>query len=139
MGYGTVRWTTIGLLVVLLAVASYRVYGAAQLPARHISIITIEAKSKLSDGQSMEVYRWQPSTVIVRKGERIALDFYGVNGTSHPFEINGYRLQGLVVKGKRTTVTFVADKVGDFAIRCLSHSDEQHHGPMVGYLDVIAP
>ncbi|HEY8341794.1 MAG TPA: cupredoxin domain-containing protein [Calditerricola sp.] len=100
-------------------------------------IVTGEFKTRLPDGKEIEAYRWDPGTVVVRKGDRVTLHFHGVNGAKHPFEIRGYNVRGTVEKGKQTTVQFVADRAGTFEIVCLTHPDRAHHGPMVGYLHVL--
>lgn len=102
-----------------------------------VHIVTGEFASRLPDGKEIEAYRWDPGTVVVRKGDRVTLHFHGVNGAKHPFEIRGYNVRGTVEKGKQTTVQFVADRAGIFEIVCLAHPDGAHNGPMVGYLHVL--
>jgi plastocyanin len=103
---------------------------------RTIHLVTGEFSSKLSDGKEIEAYRWDPGTIYVRKGEKINLSIYGVNGESHPFLIEGLNVRGEVKKGKETVVSFQADKEGIYRIICLTHPDIAHHGPMIGYIVV---
>lgn len=103
---------------------------------RTIQLVTGEFKSTLPDGKQIEAYRWDPGTIYAKKGERIRLGIYGVNGESHPFVIEGLNISGEVRKGKETVVSFRADRAGTYRIVCLTHPDTAHNGPMVGYLVV---
>lgn len=103
---------------------------------KEFTIITTEYKSKTEDGKIIEAYRWDPGTIVVEKGDRVVLNFYGVQGLFHPFEIKGLNVKGEVKKGRVTTVSFTADKEGTYEIMCTAHKDMEHEGPMVGYLIV---
>ncbi|MFE5323461.1 cupredoxin domain-containing protein [Paenibacillus sp. NPDC056579] len=142
------RWFLLGLMaLVTLGAAWYWGFSEASttsgLPdasgqgeARTIQLVTGEFKSTGADGKEIEAYRWDPGTIYVKKGERINLSIYGVNGTSHPFIIDGLNVKGEVKKGKETVVSFRADKPGIYRIICLTHPDIAHNGPMVGYIVV---
>lgn len=104
--------------------------------ARVIQLVTGEYKTQTADGKELEVYRWDPGTIIVDRGEPIELHINGVNGNSHPFVVEGLGLRGEVTKGKTTIVRFTADKAGTYPILCLTHTDMRHGGPMVGYIVV---
>ncbi len=104
---------------------------------RVIQMITAEHETTLADGKSFEVYRWDPGTVIVNKGELVELRILGVNGDRHPFFIEGMDIKGEVQKGKETVVTFRAEKAGIFRLICPTHGDPAHGGPMVGYIVVL--
>ncbi|WP_337098181.1 cupredoxin domain-containing protein [Paenibacillus sp. YIM B09110] len=104
--------------------------------ARVFQLVTTEIKSTTQDGQEIEVYRWDPGSIIVNKGEPIELHITGVSGKSHPFVIEGLGVRGTVTQGKTTVVSFTADKPGTYPIVCLTHSDMRHDGPMVGYITV---
>lgn len=69
----------------------------------------------------VSTYRWLPSDIVVTEGERITLEILGINGASHPSSIEGYDISFDVKRGELTTVSFVADKVGTFAIVCHAH------------------
>lgn len=103
-----------------------------------VSIVTNEIKWTSPDGKKeIEAYRWDPGTIVVHQDETVALEFYGIKGESHPFKIEGYNLSGKVERGKVETVTFVADKPGNFQIVCLTHPDMKHNGPMIANLVVL--
>jgi len=128
------------LLIVL--VYSFWVWNSAAPTAgtsdnpRVIHMVTAEHATTLKNGQELEIYRWDPGTVFAKKGELIELRILGVNGERHPFFIEGLDIEGEVLKGKETVVTFRANQEGIFRIICPTHSDPSHGGPMVGYLVV---
>lgn len=103
---------------------------------RLIHIVTGEFKSTTEDGKVIESYRFDPGTIYVKKGEQVKLVFYGVNGASHPFIIEGTSIKGEVRKGEETIIPFRADKEGVYRIICLIHPDKDHNGPMIGYIVV---
>ncbi|MBD2867977.1 cupredoxin domain-containing protein [Paenibacillus arenilitoris] len=130
----------VAALIVLAAVylswSQSRTVGGQAREARVIQLVTGEFKTTTADGKELEVYRWDPGTIHVEKGELIELQISGVNGSSHPFVVEGLGLRGEVTKGKTTTVRFSADKEGTYPIQCLTHTDMRHGGPMVGYIVV---
>ncbi|MCS4539110.1 MAG: hypothetical protein HYU03_00230 [Thaumarchaeota archaeon] len=69
----------------------------------------------------VETYIWEPSVLVAYQGDRITLHMLGVNGVSHPAQIEGYGVQFEVKRGQLTTVEFVAEKVGSFQITCSVH------------------
>ncbi|ALS23857.1 MULTISPECIES: cupredoxin domain-containing protein [Paenibacillus] len=134
----------IGAAALLLASAALlfweqdeiRTVMSPDAPERTVNLVTGEFKSTGPDGKTIEAYRWDPGTIYVKKGERIRLSIYGVNGASHPFIIDGMNIKGEVKKGQETVVSFRADKPGIYRIICLTHPDIAHNGPMIGYLVV---
>lgn len=133
------------LLGILILAAAYALYARQEkiasvtgtaLETRTIHMVTGEFKATMPDGKQLEAYRWDPGTVIVRKGEKVKLSIRGVNGASHPFMIEGLGLKGEVKQAEETIVSFKADKAGIFRIICLAHPDAAHGGPMIGYIVV---
>jgi hypothetical protein len=59
-------------------------------------------------------YHWLPSTIVVNQGERVLLEFFGINGDSHPTEIEGYDISFEVRRGEITQVELDADTAGLF-------------------------
>ncbi|CAM3379826.1 hypothetical protein [Marinicrinis lubricantis] len=136
----------VGAAILLIAAVIYFTRPSAELfsaevgakagQERIFEMVTGEFSSETKDGQKIEAYRWDPGTIVVNEGDLVTLKMYGVNGSSHPFTIEGYNIQGNVVKGEETVVSFTADKEGIFKIICHTHTDNQSSGPMVGYLVV---
>jgi heme/copper-type cytochrome/quinol oxidase subunit 2 len=136
-------WTiaTVVLVVTAGAYVGWRLSEAASKPAsaeasRVIHLVTGEFVATLDNGKKIEVYRWDPGTVIVPKGEQVELRITGVSGGSHPFIIEGLGVTGEVRKGKTAVVRFVAEKAGTYPIICQTHTDSLSGGPMVGYIVV---
>lgn len=101
-----------------------------------IQLVTGEFSATADDGKKLEVYRWDPGTIIVQKNEPVELRISGINGQAHPFVIEGLGINGEVRKGKTTIVKFTPTKAGTYPIICQTHTDWQSGGPMVGYLVV---
>ncbi|MBD2844895.1 cupredoxin domain-containing protein [Paenibacillus sp. IB182496] len=123
-------------LVVYLGWDETRAVSSAPSEERVIHLITTEFKTTTADGKALEVYRFDPGTVVVQRGEPTQLNITGVNGQSHPFVIEGLDIRGEVKKGETTVVRFTAEKPGTYPIVCLTHKDLHQGGPMVGYLVV---
>ncbi|PLR76658.1 hypothetical protein CU633_15025 [Bacillus sp. V3-13] len=103
--------------------------------AREIHLITGEFKTKMDDGTEMEVYRWDPGTIFVEKGEKVDLKIFGVNGREHSFTIEGTNIKGTVQKGKETVVPLQFNDEGVYRLICHTHSQSME-GPMIGYIIV---
>ncbi|PLR80810.1 hypothetical protein CVD25_08045 [Bacillus canaveralius] len=103
--------------------------------AREIHLITSEFKTKMDDGSEMEVYRWDPGTIFVEKGEKVNLKIFGVNGREHPFIIEGTNIKGTVKKGKETVVPLQFQDEGVYRLICHTHSQSMK-GHMIGYIIV---
>jgi len=136
-------WTVATVLLVVAAGAyvGWRLSDGSSKPAsasvpRVIHLVTGEFVATLDNGKKIEVYRWDPGTVIVPKGEPVELRITGVSGGSHPFIIEGLGITGEVRKGKTAVVRFVAEKAGTYPIICQTHTDSLSGGPMVGYIVV---
>ncbi len=70
---------------------------------------------------TVETYRWDPSTIVVLRGDVVTLEIVGVNGKEHPFTIEGFNISDVVHRGQITRVTFTADTAGIFKITCALH------------------
>jgi plastocyanin len=105
---------------------------------KEFQIVTGEFKSKSADGKSeIEVYRWDPGTIVVNKGDRVRLRLYGVNGAQHSFKIPSFQVTGEVKRGQETIVEFTADQAGTHLLICTTHPDSKNEGPMIGYITVL--
>lgn len=137
---------TLGAIMIIAAfiIMINQTDGPGVLPAnapttkeRTIHMLTVEYKGKTADGKEIEIYRFEPGNIILKKGEQVKLSLYGVNGKSHPFVIEGTNIQGEVRQGEETIVSFKAEKTGVYRIICWTHANYGHHGPMIGYIYVI--
>ncbi|MEH7547627.1 MULTISPECIES: cupredoxin domain-containing protein [Bacillaceae] len=103
---------------------------------RQIHMVTGEFKTTMKDGKEIEAYRWDPGTIVLKKGEKVNLIISGINGTEHPFYIEGTTLKGTVKKGQDTLVPLQFQKEGTFRLICEVHPDRAHNGPMIAYIVV---
>ncbi len=70
----------------------------------------------------VSTYIFNPTQVIVNKGEKVVLKILGINGSKHTVSIERYAKKPFLIKrGKLTDVSFVADKAGVFRIDCAEH------------------
>lgn len=67
------------------------------------------------------VYRLDPGTIIVNKGDEVTLKILGVNGRNHTIAIEEYADAFFMKRGELKTITFKADKAGIFEIWCSTH------------------
>jgi plastocyanin len=107
-----------------------------EVAVRDIHLVTGEFKTTTKDGKEIEAYRWDPGTVFLEKGESVNLIIYGVNGSEHPFMIEGTDIKGTVKKGEETIVPLKFEKEGTYRLICLTHPDKNQNGPMIAYIVV---
>ncbi|TYS62589.1 hypothetical protein FZC76_20345 [Sutcliffiella horikoshii] len=102
------------------------------------NMITSEFTTKLDDGTEIEAYRFDPGTITVPKGKVITLSIFGVNGSEHPYSIEGTDINGVIKKGEETLIDVKFDKAGVYKLICSTHSHHNgHHSPpMVAYIYV---
>jgi heme/copper-type cytochrome/quinol oxidase subunit 2 len=136
-----IQWAVLAVVIIALAVyylnyEQSKSAGATPGNERVYHMVTGEFKAVAENGKEVEVYRWDPGTIYVKKGEQVQLNISGVNGDSHPFVIEGLDIRGEVKKGKETIVRFTAEEEGIYRIICYNHHDLQNGGPMVGYIIV---
>lgn len=110
--------------------------SGSHVNAREIHLIAGEFCGLTKDGQKIEAYRWDPSTIIVDKGEQVKLVIRGINGQAHPFIIEGTDIKGEVRQGEETVVNFTAEAKGIYRLICLAHPDTSSNGPMIAYIVV---
>ncbi len=61
---------------------------------------------------SVRAFMFQPSQVVVRQGDRIVLNFVGVQGPLHTIAIEGQNERISLKRGEMKTVRFVAEQPG---------------------------
>jgi cytochrome c oxidase subunit 2 len=79
-------------------------------------------------------YEFSPSTVTVKKGERVKLVITALD-KDHGIKIEALGIEKVLKKGEPTTVEFTADKAGEFPFVC-SKFCGFGHGKMKGKLIV---
>ena len=108
----------------------------------------VEGKDQLTG----EYHRWEPDTLVVKKGDTVELTVVNPRKNIHSFVLSDFNIDTGAILGrnqepdiaKRTvTVKFVADKAGVFKFLCGMAFDEAKlqcdpdHARMVGYLIVL--
>ena len=116
--------------VLLASLACVLISGpvSAQSPAAtQIKVsATLLEKQGLSKNLSYYVGGFQPNYIEVRKGQRVTIQLRSVDGT-HSLAIPKLGLKTApVAAGKSAELTFVADQVGEFEIKCDSVCGKMH-------------
>lgn len=102
------------LLVFTMIVVSLFV-SAGNLFAAETKTIQITAKS----------YAFVPGTIHVNQGDTVILKVTAVD-RDHGFGISEYNIDRALPKGKTETIEFVADKKGEFTIKCTKYCGLGH-------------
>ncbi|MEW9033617.1 MAG: cupredoxin domain-containing protein [Planifilum fimeticola] len=107
-----------------------------QTPEKTFHLITVEYKSEVN-GREIEAYRWDPGSIVVNKGDRVNLVLHGIHGKTHNFSLSEFGVSGVVRKGEKTRVSFLADKPGTYQLICHDHAAAENNGPMIAYITVL--
>jgi heme/copper-type cytochrome/quinol oxidase subunit 2 len=88
---------------------------------------------------AMKAYRYayDPGDITVYLGQKITLNITAIDA-KHGFKMDTYNINVTAAKGETTTVTFVADKLGEFPFKCSVFCGPGHFG-MKGVLKVVKP
>ena len=70
----------------------------------------------------VNAYRWDPGMLVVRSGDTVTLDVFGVNGALHEAEIEDHGVTFNVTRGSFSQVTFTAGEPGTYRIVCHTHA-----------------
>ncbi len=72
-----------------------------------------------------EFYHWEPSVLVVFKGDKVVLNVSNPRGTIHSFGIPAFGVDTgpLAPRGGEATVEFVADRTGSFNYQCTTPFD----------------
>lgn len=99
-------------------------------------LVTTEYKAK-HHGKEVEVYRWNPGTLVVQEGDQVNLILHGLNGKEHHYSLKEFGIQGTLKKGEQAKVRFTADRPGTYKLLCHNHHSVDASGPMVAYITVL--
>jgi cytochrome c oxidase subunit 2 len=109
-----VKWTLVALML-LCAAQSVTVAQDAKDAGVHEIQLTLKK------------YEFGPSTLRVKKGERVKLILVAVDH-DHGFKLDEFDVNQKVQKGTTATVEFTADKAGTFQFRCSNVCGLGHRG-----------
>lgn len=103
----------LNLLIVVLSLTVV----ASQLYAAQTRTFQITAKK----------YAFEPAVIEVNQGDRVVLEITSTDGT-HGFGIDALNINKALPEGKTVVVEFLADKKGEFTIRCTQYCGWGHAG-----------
>ena len=103
------------LIYLLAAVALLA--GAGTLYAQETRTFQITAKK----------YDYTPDTITVNQGDKVVLQVTATD-RDHGFGIKAYNIDRALPKGQTVTIEFVADKKGEFIIKCTKFCGFGHFG-----------
>lgn len=138
---------TVALAMVLgTFAATVQIAGAQQSERRHFTIAATEPKGGVgidrepfptetlpegggyvlkqpdaSGRWEVSAYVWSPSQVVVMEGDRVVLDFVGINGAEHPTRIEGVDQSFTLKRGRVQRIEFTAPGPGSYPIICHTH------------------
>lgn len=101
-----------------------------------VHMVTVEFKTKTSDGTELEAYRFDPGTIYIHANENVNLNIHGLNGSEHAFHIEGTDIKGVVKKGENTVIPVNFTKEGIYQLICDTHSHGKDEIPMIAYIIV---
>lgn len=64
---------------------------------------------------------WEPTTLVVKKGETVKLKLINKTEQEHGYRIAEFKIEKVVQGGQAETAEFTADKEGIFTIDCQLH------------------
>lgn len=70
----------------------------------------------------VSTYVWMPSQIVVNEGGEVTLEFVGINGASHPTEIQGLEKAFTLQRGHVTRIQFKASRPGVYRVVCHTHA-----------------
>ncbi len=73
----------------------------------------------------VEKYKFHPNKITVNKGDKVVIKVIAID-KDHGFGIEAYNIDKTLLKGKEITIDFVADKEGEFTIRCTKWCGFKH-------------
>jgi heme/copper-type cytochrome/quinol oxidase subunit 2 len=130
------RTRTIFTVLLLMAALLYVTAAAYAADAPKPYVADPKAKEVTIDMKAYK-YAYDPGDITVYKGQKITLNITAVD-RKHGFKLDGYNISATLPQGKVTTVTFVADKTGQFPFKCTVFCGMGHFN-MKGVLKVVNP
>lgn len=93
------------------------------------TIILSFSASKAEEIKTFEVkadnYQFIPDTIEVNQGDKVIIKALAVD-KDHGFSIKQFNIDQPLLKGQWVTMEFVADRVGEFTIRCSKFCGWKH-------------
>ncbi len=140
----------LGAAALLLAALSIPSALPQEAPPGPAAPTTVEVSLVITGlgaaGQPAKHHFYNPSMIVVRKGDTLRVRFMNLTFATHGIEFTGYGVRTQPLPGGPTgqeTVTFVANKAGVFPFHCYVPYDpatgqcSPDHDTQVGYLVVL--
>ena len=127
--------------LILMSVLMMMVVAYAALPALSADapkpFVADPAAKEVTITMSAYKYAFDPGDITVYEGQKITIVITATD-RKHGFKLDAFNINATLPQGEPVTVTFVADKVGEFPFKCsvfcgLGHTD------MKGILKVVKP
>ncbi len=129
------RTTVLSFLLVLVALMyTMSAAFAADMPKPYVA--DPKAKEVTIDMKAYR-YAYDPGDITVYEGQKITLNITALDH-KHGFKLDAFNINATLPQGEVTTVTFVADKVGEFPFHCSVFCGPGHFN-MKGMITVLKP
>jgi plastocyanin len=148
--YSALAAIIIGAAALLLSVLSLPSTSKSQVPTGPAAPTTVDISLIITGlgaaGQPALHHFYNPSMIVVRKGDTLRVRFMNLSFAVHAIEFEGYGVRTRPLPGGPTgqeTVSFVADKPGVFRFKCYVPYDpatgqcSPDHDTQIGYLVVL--
>lgn len=107
--------------------------------------VTVLAEEEGMHKEVGEYHRWEPQTLVVKKGDTVTIEVKNPRKHIHSFAIPAYNVDTgpLEPRTGTATVKFVADREGVYVYECNTDFDEEKgqcdpdHSSMTGYIVVM--
>jgi heme/copper-type cytochrome/quinol oxidase subunit 2 len=117
------------------------VIGYAALPALSADapkpFVADRAAKEVTIEMKAYKYAYDPGDITVYEGQKVTFVITATD-RKHGFKLDAYNINVTLPQGEPTTVTFVADKVGEFPFKCSVFCGPGHFN-MKGVLKVVKP
>ncbi len=140
----------LGVAALLLSALAVQTAPSAPVPSGPAAPTTVDVSLVITGlgaaGQPAKHHYYNPSMIVVRKGDTLRVRFMNLTFAVHGLEFEGYGVRTRPLPGGPTgqeTVTFVADKSGTFRFKCYVPYDpvtghcSPDHDTQIGYLVVL--
>lgn len=148
--YSAFAAIVLGVAALVLGALSLTSAGRPQPAEGPAGPTTVEVSLVISGvgaaGEPAKHHYYNPSMIVVRKGDTLRVRFMNLTFASHGIEFEGYGARTSVLPGGpkgQETITFVADKPGIFRFKCYVPFDpatgmcSPDHDTQIGYLVVL--
>ena len=106
------RHASLILVALMVAGCAGTAQSGGQTPVS-LTVVNIETP------QGVKI--WEPTSVVAKKGDTVALKLINRHADEHGYEIAAFGVKEVVQANQSKDVSFKADKAGVFPIKCHLH------------------